>query len=312
MMKITALFLVIISCFSAGAQTATDKQAVNKLCGCFEVEFKYAETFSPDPAYKYHERDEISGGIELSLPIEVSDKKIVIQHLLVITDSMIVKHWREEWTYENPVIWRYKGERTWVKETVPAEQVKGKWTQTVWEVADEPRYQGFSQFVDLDGKIIWQNTTDAPLPRREYSVRNDYNILKRTNRLNISDSGYIHEQDNEKIIRKNGADKLLTQEKGINSYKRISDKECNAALYYWEKNKDYWGRVRQAWADYISKQTVISLKTKVGGKLLHEYLIDLSKQYAAKKVSEADIDKRIKDEITRFIGHDEKTTTGTH
>ena len=77
----------------------------------------------------------------------------MIQHLLVITDSMIVKHWREEWTYENPVIWRYKGDRTWVKETVPAEQVKGKWTQTIWEVADEPRYQGFSQFVNLDGKI---------------------------------------------------------------------------------------------------------------------------------------------------------------
>jgi hypothetical protein len=307
MKKIPALlYLLVLTTVTNGQPDG--KQIVNKLCGCFEVEFKYAETFSPDPNYKYHERDEINGGVELSLPVEVSDKKIVIQHLLVITDSMIVKHWREEWTYENPVLWVYKGDKTWVKETGPAEQVKGKWIQTVWEVSDEPRYQGYSQFVNLDGKIIWQNTTDAPLPRREYSTRSDYNILKRTNRLNITDSGYIHEQDNEKIIRSNGTDKLLTQERGINSYKRLDDKQCNAAKIYWEKNKVYWGKVRQAWADYISKQTVISLKTKVDGKLLHEYLINLSKDYAAKKVSDADIDARIKAEINKFIGHDEKAT----
>lgn len=312
MKKITGLLILLSLATTIHAQQPDSRQVVDKLCGCFDVSFKYAETFSPEPGYKYHERDETDAGIELSLPVEISDKKIVIQHLLVITDSVIVKHWREEWTYENPVIWRYKGDRTWVKETVPAEQVKGKWTQTIWEVSDEPRYQGFSQFVNLDGKIIWQNTTDAPLPRREYTVRNDYNILKRTNRLNITDNGYIHEQDNEKIIRKNGVDKLLTQEKGINSYKRVDDKLCNAAKYYWEKNKDYWGRVRNAWADYISSQTTITLKTKVEGKLLHEYLINLSKDYASKKVSETEIDNRIRSEINRFIGQDEKTMTGTN
>ncbi|MEK7227039.1 MAG: DUF6607 family protein, partial [Bacteroidota bacterium] len=184
MRKITGLVTVLALSLSVMAQKPEDKKAIDKLCGCFEVNFKYAETFSPDPNYKYHDREETGGTAELALPIEISDKKIVIQHLLVVGVNTVVKHWREEWSYENPVIWKYKGDRTWVKETVPVEQVKGKWTQTVWEVADEPRYQGFSQFVNLDGKIIWQNTTDAPLPRREYSVRNDYNILKRTNRLN--------------------------------------------------------------------------------------------------------------------------------
>lgn len=305
MRKLIGLLAAIGSVVAVQAQSAQDKLTVKNLCGCFEVEFKYAETFSPDPNYKYHEREEISGGTELSLPIEVSDKKIVIQHLLVITDSMIIKHWREEWTYENPDIWVFKGNKTWVKEKLSPDQVKGKWTQTVWEVSDEPRYQGLSQFVNLDGKLIWQNTTDAPLPRREYSVRSDYNILKRTNRLSITDKGYIHEQDNEKIIRKDGVDKLLTQEKGINSYKRLDDKECDAAKYYWENNKVYWGKVRKVWADYIATQTTISLKTKVEGKVLHDYLFALAKDYASKKVSDADIDARIKAEITKFIGHDD-------
>jgi hypothetical protein len=288
------------------------RQVVDKLCGCFEVDFKYAETFSPDPDYKYHNREETGGTAELALPIEVSDKKIVIQHLLVVNPKTIVKHWREEWTYENPVIWRYKGDRTWVKEKLPAEQVKGKWTQTVWEVADEPRYQGFSQFVDLDGKIIWQNTTDAPLPRREYSVRSDYNILRRTNRMNITDSGYVHEQDNQKIARENGKDKLLVEEKGLNRYKRIANKECEAASAYWEKNKDYWGRVRMVWADYINTHDTISLKNKIDGKFLHEYLIAQAIDYADKKITEKELDSKIKAEITRFMGHDEKATEGTH
>jgi len=283
------------------AQSPADRKVIDKLCGCFEVNFKYAETFSPNADYKYHDREETGGTAELALPIEISDKKIVIQHLLIVGLNMVVKHWREEWTYENPVIWRYKGDRTWVKETVPAGQVKGKWTQTVWEVADEPRYQGFSQFVDLDGKIIWQNTTDAPLPRREYSVRSDYNILKRTNRINITDSGYLHEQDNQKIVRSNGTDKLLVEEKGLNSYKRIPEKECAAAKEYWEKNKDYWGRVRKIWADYINDHDTISLKNKIGDKFLHEYLISLAKDYALNKVGSTEIDGKIRTEIELFV-----------
>lgn len=311
MKKIQVLFCLSVLSTVGNAQ-ADGKQVIDRLCGCFQVDFKYAETFSPDPAYKYHDREETGGTAELALPIGINDKKIVIQHLLIVGPNTVVKHWREEWSYENPVIWKYNGDRTWVKETLSADQVKGKWTQTVWEVADEPRYQGFSQFVNLDGKIIWQNTTDAPLPRREYSVRNDYNILKRTNRLNITDSGYLHEQDNQKIIRSNGIDRLLVEEKGHNSYKRIDAKECTAAKEYWEKNAGYWGKVRTIWADYIATHDTISLKTKIDGKLLHEYLIDLGKDYISKKISETVIDTKIKAEINRFIGHDDKAVTGTN
>jgi hypothetical protein len=311
MKKVIIMVIAVVIVKGMYAQ-ADGKKIVDKLCGCFEVSFKYAETFAPSTDYKFHEREEIGGTAELALPIEVNDKKIVIQHLLVVGPNTVVKHWREEWTYENPVIWKYKGDRTWVKETLPAEQVKGKWTQSVWEVADEPRYQGYSQFVNLDSKIVWQNTTDAPLPRREYSVRNDYNILKRTNRLNITDSGYLHEQDNQKIIRSNGTDKLLVEEKGHNIYKRIAESECAAAKTYWAKNEGYWGRVRKVWADYIATHESISLKNKIDNKMLHEYLIALGKEYELKKITDTEIDGKIIAEITRFIWQDEKAAAGTH
>jgi hypothetical protein len=301
MKRIFAFLAGMVMAIAPYSQVTADKKNLDKLCGCFEVSFKYAETFSPDANYKYHEREETGGTAELALPIEVTDKKIVIQHLLIVSPTVIVKHWREEWTYENPVIWKFKGDKTWIRETVPLDQVKGKWTQTVWEVSDEPRYQGFSQFVDMDGKLIWQSTADAPLPRREYSVRNDYNLLKRTNRLNLTDSGYVHEQDNQKVVRMNGSDKLLVEEKGINNYKRLDDKECAAAKEYWEKNEGYWTRVRKAWANYMDTRNSIKLQNKVEGKMLHEYLLELAKDFVSGRVKPGEIDMQINKTIAGFF-----------
>ena len=308
MRKIAGLISAVLIAASVNAQVAKDKPSVEKLCGCFDVEFKYAETFSPDPSYKFHDRETISGGTELVFPVEVSDKKIVMQHLLVITDSIIVKHWREDWTYENNEVFTYTGNKTWKKEKLKPEQVKGTWTQSIWEVSDEPRYQGTAQWQIVDGKNVWTNTTDAPLPRREYSVRSDYNILKRTNRISITKDGYLHEQDNQKILRTGDTDKLLVQEKGINSYKRIDTAKCAPALAYWTANKTYWTKVRTIWASYIAKNNTIEMKTKVDGKVLHEYLYDLAKDFRTGKIKTENIDAVITANIEKFLGHDEKAT----
>jgi hypothetical protein len=305
MKGITGLVATTILTIYVQAQAPKDKPNIDKLCGCYEVEFKYAETFSPDTSYKFHDRDEISGGLELILPVEVSDKKMVLQHLLVIADSMIIKHWREDWTYENPTIFRYHGNKLWAKEQLKPEDVKGKWTQTVWEVSDAPRYQGTSEWINTDGKTSWQSTADAPLPRREYSVRNDYNILRRTNRIVLNNDGWVHEQDNQKIIRDKGTDKLLVEEKGINSYKKVDDKKCAAAKVFWEKNKGYWAKVRTAWENYLSSHSSVELKDKVEEKPLHQYLTELGSEFAKGKVKEQDVDARIKASLEKFIGHDQ-------
>ena len=302
MIKLKMIFCIaLLFTAAANAQVNSGSETVTKICGCFDVNFKYAETFSPVKDYQYHEREEIHGGAELAFPIEVSEKKISIQHILIVSNSMVVKHWREDWNFENPVIWKYTDTKTWVKQLLQPEQVKGKWTQTIWEVSDEPRYQGYGQFTNNNGQVLWQNTTDAPLPRREYTVRSDYNILNRTNRLHITDSGYIHEQDNKKIIRKDGIDKLLVEEKGINTYKRIASKECEVAKNYWEHNKAYWLKVESIWTAYLSTHDTIKLNIKVDGKVLHQYLFNLLDDYNAKKVSDAEINNKINEAIYKFI-----------
>ena len=287
----------------------TPDKNINNLCGCFEVEFKYAETFSPDENYKFHDRETISGGLELVLPVEVTDKKIVLQHLLVITDKVIIKHWREDWTYENPVIWKYQGDKTWKKELQKPEAVKDKWTQSVWEVSDEPRYQGTSEWIHANGETYWLNTTDAPLPRREYSVRSDYNMLNRTNRIIINDSGYTHSQDNRKIIRTNGVDRLLVEEKGINSYVKRDPSTCAAAKLWWEKNSFYWEKVRVIWEEKIANINSIKMETKVNDKVLHEYLMPQAKEFAEGKIPASELDNKIKSYIDMFLNTSKANAT---
>ncbi|MBN8790036.1 MAG: hypothetical protein J0I84_23380 [Terrimonas sp.] len=301
-MKNRILFTAaMLATFTAFGQQQEGKKNIEKLCGCFEVQFKYAETFSPDEDYKYHSRENLAAGAELVVPVEVSDKKISLQHLLVISDTMVVKHWREDWTYENPELFVYKGDKTWEKTALKAADVKGKWTQTVWEVSEAPRYQGISQWYNTDGKTIWENTTDAPLPRREYSTRSDYNVLQRGNRIIINEEGWIHDQDNKKIIRENGTDKLLVEEKGVNSYKRLDDKQCAAGLAYWKKNKLYWAKVKAVWDDYMAKHNSITIKDKVDGKYLHEYLFAQAKDFATGKIKNAEIDASIKTSVEKFF-----------
>lgn len=306
MKKTTTLALLTIASSVAFAQNKAalpqGREMIDKLCGCFNVEFKYAETFSPDKDYKFHDKEKITGVTELALPIEVSDKRVSIQHILMVSDSFAIKHWREDWVYESNEIWKYSEGNTWTKAKVPAAEVKGKWVQTVWEVSDAPRYQGYSQFVPIDGTVLWQNTTDAPLPRREYSVRSDYNILNRTNRLSINDNGYLHEQDNKKIIREKGIDKLLAEEKGYNTYKRLADNKCEVAKAYWEKNKPFWIKVKAAWDNYFAANNSIGLKaTDENGKPLNSLLSKLEIAYTEKEISDKEIGAKIKEAIDKFI-----------
>src|SRR5690606_32663777 len=110
-----------------------------------------------------------------------------------------------------------------------------------------PRYQGSAPWQVVNGHTIWENTVDAPLPRREYTQRSDYNILNRTNRLVIKNDGYDHVQDNKKLLRADGADQVITEEKGLNLYEKMDMSDCDEAAKYWEEHKGFWLAVQQEW-----------------------------------------------------------------
>jgi hypothetical protein len=76
-----------------------DRKAILSLGGFYKVTFDYAETFSPDTAYKNHPQYH-TYGYEWAVVEQETPKKIVIQHILVTGDTSVIKHWREDWVYE--------------------------------------------------------------------------------------------------------------------------------------------------------------------------------------------------------------------
>lgn len=268
-----AICLFITSIISA--QKMKDQKA---MCGCYEVQFNFAETFkypkdetSYKPSPNKHET-----ALEWVELIEDQPNKISLQHLLIVEKDVIVKHWRQDWLFENTDFYDYNGFNDWKFIKKNKDQVKGQWTQKVYEVDDRPRYEGSSSWVHIDGRDFWENTTNAPLPRREYSQRKDYNITKRTNVHEITNFGWIHDQDNDKIIRdENGNDYVLAKEKGHNIYTKVDDSKCEAAQKWWKENKDFWSKVRAKWDEEFAKNKDLKLKKDVDGKPLYVYLQSL-------------------------------------
>lgn len=276
---ILAIILAFTSHSNAQDKKAQDQQAIKDMCGCFEVTFNFSETFnhSNDSLYRPSET-KVDKGLEYAVAIVDEDDKISIQHLLQVgrPDSPhIVKHWRQDWLFENTDFYMYNGDNEWVFETKTKDDVEGQWTQKVYQVDDSPRYEGSGTWVHVDGKTYWENTTTAPLPRREYTKRSDYNVTLRGNRQEITDYGWVHDQDNAKIIREKGKeDVVLANEKGYNTYVKVDDSRCQATIDWWKENQDKWAVVRAKWDDVYSRDKDLVLETKVDNKPLYKILFD--------------------------------------
>lgn len=283
-MKKIVLFFVAAITFLATSNAQTqksmqDRKAILGMCGCYEVDFNFAETFNYSKDENYQpSKVKHSGGLEWAQLVEDSDNKVVIQHILIAgkpDEPYIIKHWRQDWEYENTNFYMFNGDNKWRFEQKPKAKVVGQWTQKVYQVDDSPRYEGTGSWVHIDGKSYWESTTNAPLPRREYTKRADYNVTVRRNRQEITDKGWIHDQDNDKVIRKEGkADFVLAQEKGMNYYKKVDESRCKAAAEWWEKHHEKWATVRKNWDTIFAQNKDLELAGKVEGKHLYKYLFD--------------------------------------
>ncbi len=287
---ITALTLVSNG-WSQKTKKEQDIKAIKAMSGCFNVGFNFTETFnySKDTAYT---PSKTKHEIALEWVEIVTDKsnKIQLQHILIVGEKdkpHIVKHWRQDWVYENQNLYEFNKDKKWKFTQLPQNEVKGQWTQKVYQVDDSPRYEGSATWVHVDGKSYWENKTDAPLARREHTQRKDYNVLVRRNRHEITSKGWVHNQDNDKVIRKgNEEDFLLAQEKGYNTYNKVEDSKCKAAIKYWKENKNFWKRVRNRWENTFKKNKDISLKKSIDNKPLFMHIFKLGKDASKKEIDE--------------------------
>ena len=292
-MKIYCLkFLLIIVSFSAFGQTKKDKDlsSIKAMCGCFEVSFNFAETFSYSKDSTYQaSKNKYDKALEWVQLIDSNEDFVSMQHLLIVGDVLnpyVIKHWRQDWMYENTDSFPYVIDNTWPYKSNDTSEVTGQWTQRVFQVDDSPRYEGSATWVHVDGRSFWSSTANAPLPRREITKRQDYNVTLRRNHHEILDWGWSHDQDNDKLIRElNKKDIVLAQEKGYNTYKKVENERCIAAQVFWKDNKEMWALVRKHWNTIFSLRQNIQLKNKVEGKRLYQYLFALESDTKSEEIN---------------------------
>jgi len=273
------IFLFSVSIVNSQSKLKKDSNAIMNMCGCFEVSFNFSETIKLNNRDDYvpSEDYQTTPVYELAIPIKKSKNEISIQHILQVGDEnyrSIVKHWRQDWLYQNEDLYLYDKDNNWTYKNLSRSDVKGQWTQKVFQVDDSPRYEGTSSWVHVDGKSFWENQTSAPLPRREFSKRKDYNVLIRNNRHEITNYGWFHGQNNEKVDKVNDTKKeSLALEVGYNYYKRVADEKCKYAKDWWLENETKWAIVRGIWDEIYSQNKDLSLKSNIDGRRLYEYLL---------------------------------------
>jgi len=275
----------------AGTSIDADRRAILAMQGEYAVQFSFQETvriaegYAARPAYRSH-------ATEAVIVLENSPTRIVLQHLLV-HGGHVTKHWRQEWLYETSRRWEFAADRVWRWRDVPTALVAGGWTQCVYEVSDAPRYCGTGRWVHGDGVSTWTSDLNwRPLPRREYTQRNDYNVLMAVNRHTIVPGGWSHEQDNTKVVRNGDGQitKLLVREAGFNDYRRTNEIDFSPAYSYWQHTANYWARVRTQWAARLADPMGVQLLSGIDGMALIEPLFKQAQiMVDGGTVSDADI-----------------------
>lgn len=286
------------------AQSNQDREAILDFCGCYEVSFQFAETFSPDPNYAFKD-NYYSSGLELILPVAAEDNFISLQHLLIVgrgDKQSVIKHWREDWQFEDRSLYAFAGGDTWQYQPLPEDKVEGQWTQKVFEVSDAPRYAASASWIHADGRRYWESTSDAPLPRREYTKRDDYNVLQRTNHHEITDEGHFHEQDNIKISRRPGRERIRAHEKGMNVYTKVADERCELAQTWWQENQHFWADVRTVWQEVFDRQEPILLQHKVDDMPMFMHLFPLGEEMSdAENYDSLQAQAQIREIIEKYL-----------
>lgn len=262
-----------------------DRQAIMAMQGTFAVSFFFQEVEALDPNYTIDPDPYETGGLEVVEVIEQSDTKIVLQHVLLIPEEggtyYPLKHWRQDWEFQDKNVIEYQGERIWAHRELTPMEYKCAWTQAVSQVDDGPRYEAYGTWEhDNNGQSSWESSqTYRPLPRREFSRADEYDVLLAQNIHSIDTQGWDHIEDNLKWrLDDNSA---LARETGLNRYQRIDNPTATqAALDYLDTTDSFWDDVRQEWAKALGNSGRVKVLAEYDGFASYDWLFATEEAYA--------------------------------
>jgi hypothetical protein len=257
-----------------------DRRAILAMAGTYRVTFDFLEVM-PFTAKSEPNRPYQSWGTERVYVDVNQDKLISLVHILEmrvvqqdgkLSDPFVTKHWRQDWVYEPKEVIEFVGENRWQRREIGSRERRGVWSQTVYQVDESPRYASVGRWEHSASFSTWlSGETWRPLPRREWSVRKDYNVLIGTNRHTISPSGWVQEENNLKAVvgpdrAVQAAQPYVAREYGVARYERIietDDTSFAQADDYFARTRQFWNEVRNEWSRLFAKQGQVTLKGAV-------------------------------------------------
>jgi hypothetical protein len=253
-----------------------DRRAILAMAGPYRVSFDFLEVVRFDPALK-PDAPYQSWGTEYVFVAEDRPDFIALQHILVmrvqmdagkVSEPVIVRHWRQEWRYQPETLLAYEGANTWVRRSLSSGERRGAWVQSVLQVDDSPRYAARGRWEHGDSFSTWlSDETWRPLPRREFSVRKDYQVLVGTNRHTITPGGWVQEENNLKVAldgagQPRTAMPYLAREYGLARYERIKDYDFGPGERYFTRTEPFWAEVRAAWRELERRDARFTLRAQ--------------------------------------------------
>ena len=251
-----------------------DRNAIRAMAGTYRVTFDFLEVVPYGADSKPQAPYQSWGTEKIYVDIDTGDT-ISLVHILEmrivqkdgsISEPMVTKHWRQDWQYQPKYIVEYRGNDRWERRKLAAAESKGTWAQTVYQVDESPRYASVGRWQHSKSFSTWlSGETWRPLPRREWSIRDDYQVLIGTNRHTIERGGWVQEENNLKaVITESGdTDGYQAREYGVARYERIRDADFAAADEYYEQTRTFWSQVRNDWGDVFAKQGTVTLRGPV-------------------------------------------------
>lgn len=282
--------LIATLCLSTAAIHAAppeaDRAAILSMAGTFDVTFRFTEDAALAPGSEIISKPYIENALEVVVVAEDTPERITLQHLLVVSDpttkaDAVVKHWAQVWTWQDTELVDYAGSEgldEWKRISLSSQEAAGKWTQLVTSVDDTPRYEGIGKWKHGYGISTWTGTdTRRPLPRREYTKRDDYDYLLGTNTHTVGPKGWLHFQDNIKVIDRGEAPQAIAHETGLNGYARTESPRAETATRWWQENRAAWDGIRGFWLTAMDdSEKAFAYTTSQNGTGLSKALSELT------------------------------------
>jgi hypothetical protein len=280
-----------------------DRRAILAMAGEYRVNFDFLEvaafTGSGDRPRPYQ-----SWGTEKVYVDRDEPGRISLVHILEMrvlgadgraSEPMVTKHWRQEWVYEPGSVIEFQGGNRWAKRTLSPAERSGRWAQFVYQVDEAPRYGSVGRWEHNASFSSWLSSDTArPLPRREWSVRKDYDHLFGTNRHTIVPTGWIQEENNLKRTAGDAAQPFVGREYGVARYERLKGADFAAADRYHAQTREFWNAVVEDWDHWWKSNDSVVLTEHSDQSGAFAGLFRLAEDFAAGRLRGGEMSEKIR------------------